>query len=220
MATKSHIRLPFFLSALLASIISAQSVGSFYSATFLNGLPLSSSQISCSGMGQPEYCCGSGGSCAWDDAGKVACCYAQGVSCEGSAYGSNAGAAGQYYTSSSSVWNQQEQTTTVYKNVVPIVPVTVATVETFHTPTMTSYYTPSTSTYYPYSSPTTLVAAVVADVTSCSTGYQTLTEANVGAPTRTWGCYVLINGSVGRVAIGILMWALSTLAFIVGSLYS
>ena len=190
------------------------SVGSFFTAIYLNGAPIGSDQTSCSNMGQSQYCCGSGQSCAWDDAGKVACC-ASGYNCQGSAYSSNAGAAGQYYTSST--WNQPEKTTTVYQgasqncncpsstalNVVPIVPVTVATVQSYYTPKTTSYYTPTTSTYYPttstyapYTTTTTAVAGQEVQATNsgtCSAGYTTIVEANVGAPTRTVGCYVLIN---------------------------
>lgn len=213
------IYLPFFLFLLSLHyrLTSAQnSVGSFFTAIYLNGAPVASYQTSCSDMGQSQYCCESGQSCAWDDAGKVACC-ASGYSCQGSAYTSNAGAAGQYYTTSSSTWNQAEQTTTVYEsasqdcncesstalNVVPIVPLTEATVESYYSPTTTSYYNPPTSTYYPttstyspYITTTTAAAGQEAEVTnsgSCSTGYKTIVEANVGAPTRTVGCYVIIN---------------------------
>ncbi|KAL6720099.1 hypothetical protein ACLMJK_002020 [Lecanora helva] len=152
------------------SLASAQQVGSFFTAIYLNGAPVASSQESCSNMGQPNYCCASGQSCAWDDGGKVACC-ASGTTCQGSAYGSgeyNQGAgagAGQYYTSSTSSWYPQQQTTTVYQsqaqdcncdtttnygNVAPIVPVTVATVLT---PSTTRYYNPPVSTYYASTTP-------------------------------------------------------------------
>ena len=208
------IDLPFalFLLILHSCFTWAQnSVGSFFTAIYLNGAPVAYNQISCSGMGQSQYCCASGQSCAWDDAGRVACC-ALGYSCQGSAYSSNAGPAGQYYTSSTT-WNQVQQTTTVYTtagqncncqsstavNVVPIVPVTVATVLS---PQATSYYTPPTSTYYPttptspYTTTTTAAAgqeAVVTSSGSCTKGYTTIVEANVGTPTRIVGCYVIIN---------------------------
>ena len=156
-------------------------------------------------MGQPGYCCASGQSCAWDDGGKVACC-ASGMSCQGTAYSSGAysngagAGAGQYYTPSST-WYPQQQTTTVYQsqqcgncncpgctttygNVVPIVPVTAATVLT------TSYYNPPTSTYY---AQTTQAVAEVTTNAACPGGYTTVTEANVGAPTRTVGCTVIID---------------------------
>ena len=164
-------------------------------------------------MGQPNYCCASGQSCAWDDAGKVACC-ASGTNCQGSAgggayAGNGAGSAqaGQYYTPTSS-WNQQQQTTTVYQsqsedcncestpaqNVVPIVPVTIATIATPYVPSTTSYYVPPTSTYYPYTTSTTPAAVAEAPAnTECPQGYSTAREANVGAPVRTVGCYVIIN---------------------------
>lgn len=210
MVTPIHIPSVLFLLSLHCCVISAQnSVGSFFTAIYLNGAPVASYQTSCSDMGQSQYCCGSGQSCAWDDAGKVACC-ASGYSCQGSAYSSNAGAAGQYYTSSSSTWNQAEQTTTIYEstsqncncesstalNVVPIVPVTEATVVSYYSPTTTSYYNPTTSTYSPYTTTTTAAAGQVAEITSsgtCSAGYTTIVEANVGAPTRVVGCYVIIN---------------------------
>lgn len=239
MLTPIYLPLVFFLLSLHYSLTSAQnSVGSFFTAIYLNGAPIASDQTSCSDMGQSQYCCDSGQSCAWDDAGKVACC-ASGYNCQGSAYSSNAGTAGQYYTSSSSTWNQAEQTTTVYEsasqncncestttlNVVPIVPVTEATVESYYTPTTTSYYNPTTSTYSPYTTTTTAVAGQEAEVTSsgtCSTGYKTIVEANVGAPTRIVGCYVIINegGKRMRDQSGMegLLRAMSFLAAVVGML--
>lgn len=236
-----------FLLSLHYCLTSAQnSVGSFFTAIYLNGAPVASYQTSCSGMGQSQYCCASGQSCAWDDAGKVACC-ASGYKCQGSAYSSNAGAAGQYYSSSSSTWNQAERTTTVYEsasqncncesstalNVVPIVPVTEATVESYYSPTTTSYYNPTTSTYYPttstyspYTTTTTAVAgqeAVVTSSGSCSTGYKTIVEANVGAPTRIVGCYVIINEGGKRTrgqssSVEVLLAAMSLLTIVLGML--
>ena len=219
------------------------SVGSFFTAIYINGAPVASDQTSCSDMGQSQYCCASGQSCAWDDAGKVACC-ASGYTCQGSAYSSSAGAAGQYYTSSSSTWSQAEQTTTVYEsqncncesstalNVVPIVPVTEATVESYYTPKTTSYYNPPTSTYYattansPYTTTTTAVAGQEQEVTSsgtCSAGYTTIVEANVGAPTRIVGCYVIINEggkrTRGQISKGeVLLGAISLLAVMIAML--
>ena len=213
----TSINFPPFLLLWLSlhySLTTAQnSVGSFFTAIYLNGAPVSPGQVSCSEMGQSQYCCASGQSCSWDDAGKVACC-AAGYNCKGSAYSSNAGAAGQYYTSSAT-WNQAEKTTTVYQgpncncgsstaqNVVPIVPVTVATVQPYYTPTTTSYYNPPTSTYYPptttyapWTTTTTAGAGQEAEVTNsgtCSRGYTTIVEANVGAPTRIVNCYVIVN---------------------------
>ena len=209
MLTIIYLPSVLFLLLLHYRLTSAQnSVGSFFTAIYLNGAPVASYQESCADMGQSQYCCASGQSCAWDDAGKVACC-ATGNTCQGSAYSSSAGAAGQYYTSSST-WNQAEQTTTVYEsasqdcnchsstalNVVPIVPVTEATVESYYTPTTTSYYVPITSTTPPYTTTTTAGAGQEAEVTSsgaCAQGYTTLVEANVGAPTRIVNCYVIIN---------------------------
>ena len=199
----TSIYLPFLLFgfSLHQSLIAAQnSVGSFFTAIYINGAAVAPGQVSCSGMGQSQYCCETGQSCAWDDAGRVACC-ASGYNCQGSAYSSNAGAAGQYYTPS---------TTTVYQSpncncestVVPIVPVTVATVES---PTTTSYYNPPTSTYYPptttyapYTTTTTSLGGQEAEVNTCSNGYTTLVEANVGTPTRVVNCYVIINGGGKR----------------------
>ena len=210
MLTVIYLPSVLFLLSLHYRLTSAQnSVGSFFTAIYLNGAPVASYQASCADMGQSQYCCASGQSCAWDDAGKVACC-AFGYSCQGSAYSLSAGAAGQYYSSSSSTWNQAEQTTTVYEgasqdcnchsstalNVVPIVPVTEATVESYYSPTTTSYYVPTTSTTFPYTTTTTAGAGQEAEVTSsgtCAQGYTTLVEANVGAPTRTVNCYVIVN---------------------------
>ena len=204
MLTVIYLPSVLFLLFLHYRLTSAQnSVGSFFTAIYLNGAPVASYQESCANMGQSQYCCASGQSCAWDDSGKVACC-ASGYTCQGSPYGSSAGAAGQYYTSSSSTWNQAVQTTTVYQsashsstalNVVPIVPLTAATVAPYYTPTTTSYYVPTTSTP-PYTVTTTAGAGQEAVVTSsgtCAEGYTTLVEANVGAPTRIVNCYVIIN---------------------------
>ena len=230
-----YISFLLFCLSLYYSLTAAQnSVGSFFTAIYLNGALVSSDQISCSNMGQPQYCCGSGQSCAWDDAGKVACC-ASGYNCQGSAYSSNAGAAGQYYTSPSSTWNQAERTTTVYEsqncncqssttpNIVPVVPVTVATVYASKT---TSYYNPTTSTYLPYTTTTTAVAGQEAEVTSsgtCSAGYTTIVEANVGAPTRIVGCYVIVNEGGKRTGgksggVKALVGAMSFFAIIIGLL--
>lgn len=183
------LALPFLL--LFLPITSSQQVGSFFTAIYLNGGVVSSSQTSCAEMGQSQYCCGAGASCAWDDSGKVACC-PSGFNCQGSAYGSSAAAAGagQYYTSSStwqpsSTWQQQEQTTTVYQgggasdcqcegsttnyqggNVVPIVPVTQATVLTSYTPVTTAYAQyPTTTTVQPVEG-----NAVASSTGRCSNG--------------------------------------------------
>ena len=201
MLTVIYLPSVLFLLLLHYDLTSAQnSVGSFFTAIYLNGAPVASYQESCANMGQSQYCCASGQSCAWDDAGRVACC-ASGYTCQGSPYGSNAGAAGQYYTPSSSTYYQAGQTTTVYQsatalNVVPIVPLTAATVVSYYSPTTTSYYVPTTSTTPPYTVTTTAGAGQQAEVTrsgTCAEGYTTLVEANVGAPTRTVNCYVIIN---------------------------
>ena len=240
MVTSIYFPFVLFLLSLHYCLTSAQnSVGSFFTAIYLNGAPVASYQTSCSNMGQSQYCCASGQSCAWDDAGKVACCVS-GYNCQGSAYSSNAGAAGQYYTSSSSTWNQAEQTTTVYEspsqncncesstalNVVPIVPVTEATVVSYYSPTTTTYYNPTTSTYSPYTTTTTAVAGQEVEVTSsgtCSAGYKTIVEANVGAPTRIVGCYVIINEGGKRTrgqssGTEVLLGAMSFLATIMSVL--
>ena len=240
MVTLVYLPCLLFLLSLQYCLTSAQnSVGSFFTAIYLNGAPVASYQTSCSNMGQSQYCCNSGQSCAWDDAGKVACC-ASGYNCQGSAYSSNAGAAGQYYTSSSSTWSQAEQTTTVYESasqncncesstapdVVPIVPVTETTVQSYYSPTTTSYYSPTTAVYSPYTTTTTAAAGQEAEVTSsgsCSTGYKTIVEANVGAPTRTVGCYVIINEGGTRTrgqggGVEVLLGAMSFLAVVTSML--
>ncbi|CAF9924135.1 hypothetical protein IMSHALPRED_006118 [Imshaugia aleurites] len=241
MLTPIYLPSALFLLSIHHRLTSAQnSVGSFFTAIYLNGAPVASYETSCSDMGQSQYCCASGQSCAWDDAGKVACC-ASGYTCEGSAYSSNAGAEGQYYTSSSSTWNQGEQTTTVYEslsqncncessttlNVVPIVPVTEATVESYSSPTTTTYYNPTTSTYSPYTTTTTAAAGQDQETTSsgsCSTGYTTIVEANVGAPTRIVGCYVIINEGGKRMrgqssGAKVLLGAMGFLVTVMGMLW-
>ena len=88
---------------------------------------------------------------------------------------------------------------------VPILPVTVATVLTPVAPMTTSYYVPQTSTYYPSTTTTTPVAEVVTTTNgACPGGYTTLTEANVGAPVRTVGCQVIFNSGAmrGRGEVG------------------
>lgn len=240
MLIRTYLPSVLFLLSLHYCLTTAQnSVGSFFTAIYLNGAPVASYQSSCSDMGQSEYCCASGQSCAWDDQGKVACC-ASGYNCEGNAYSSNAGTAGQYYTSSSSTWNQAEQTTTVYEsasqncncesstalNAVPIVPVTVATVESYYpSTTTTSYYSPTT-TQPPYTTTTTAVAgqeAVVTSSGSCSRGYTTIVEANVGAPTRTVACYVIVNEGGKRTrgqssSVWVLLGAMSFPAIVISML--
>ena len=187
----------------------AQQIGSFNTVIYLNGAALSPSQISCSGMGQPEYCCGSGQSCAWDNAGQLACC-AVGMTCTG-----NAAAAGQYQqsqavTQTKTVYASKqndcncETTTTPNVNVAPAVVVPLTT-----TTTVQQYSTPSTTTTSPYvyTSTTTTPVAVAATGGNCANGYTTVTEANVGQPTRVVGCYVIIdsgaqsskNGWYGRM---------------------
>lgn len=231
-----HCILPFLVLPLLPHPTSAQQIGSFFTAIYLNGAPVSVSsyQSSCSNMGQPNYGCPPGQSCAWDDQGKVACC-AAGSTCQGSAYGAGVGApAGQYYTSQPSIWQPQQQTITVYQSatspdtngaVVPIVPITQATLLTSYTPATTT-----TTKYSQYSSPTTtyqqttttVPPATAAGVTSsgiCSTGYSTILEANVGLPTRTVGCLIIVNSGTERFRqIGdesiILMLGLSLVASI------
>ena len=233
----------------------AQQVGSFFTAIYLNGAPVASNQYSCSNMGQGGYCCAAGQSCEWDDAGHVACC-ATGTTCHGTPY-SGAAANGQYQApacntcqAQCSTCQAQQQTTTVYQQaasptynnynnnnnnnngggggaVVPIVPVTRATVLDSYTPspfttttTYPSYSQPSTTTYTPPLTTTIAGAAGGVIVTTrlpvgqaCGGGtYTTLTEANVGTPVRTVGCYVIFNSEGmrtrdGRGAMWWVFWA-------------
>ena len=101
-------------------------------------------------------------------------------------------------------------------------PVTIATVLG---QTTTSYYVPPTSTYYPATAVTTTPGQAVAvqettSVGNCPNGYSTFTEANVGEPTRTVGCQVIVNGGkrVGEAGMrnGVLLlgifWLLELLA--------
>lgn len=145
----------------------SQQIGSFFTAIYLNGAPVASNQESCSNMGQGQYCCGAGQSCAWDDSGHVACC-ASGSNCQGSPYGGAGAGAGAYNyqgggSSSSSYYQVTPITTTVFtgqtncncqstpnNNVVPVVPVSTPPVTI-----TTSYYVVPTSTYYPASATTT-----------------------------------------------------------------
>ena len=179
------------------SLTAAQnSVGSFFTAIYLNGAVVAPGQVSCSEMGQSQYCCETGQSCAWDDAGKVACC-ASGYTCQGSAYSANAGTAGQYYTPSTTTVYQSPNCNCKSSTVVPIVPVTVTT---YYSPPTSTYY-PPTTTYTPYVTTTAAAGGQEAEVNTCSNGYTTLVEANVGTPTRVVNCYVIINEG-GRRAWG------------------
>ena len=184
----------------LVSFISAQQYGSFFTVIYLNGAPLSSSQVSCSEMGQPSYCCASGQACAWDNSGQLACC-PQGTTCSGNV----AAAQGQY--------TQQavQQTQTVYQtapqndcgceetsstptvNVLPVVSVT----STITTSTLPPTIQTTTTTTTP------VAGAAVVTTNNCPNGYSTITEANVGAPTRVSGCYVIIDSSAERLLGGV-----------------
>ena len=183
------------LVVLFLPIVSAQQYGSFFSVTYLNGAPLSPNQVSCSGIGQPSYCCASGHSCAWDNAGQLACC-PQGTTCTG-----NVGVVAGPYTQQA-----VQQTQVVYQtvskndcgcttsstpavNVLPVVPV-AGTVITSTLPTSLQISTTTT---------TTLVAgAAVVTSNACPNGYSTVTNANVGTPTRVVGCYVIIDSGGDR----------------------
>ena len=206
MGTSIYLPSLLFGLSLHYSLTNAQnSVGSFFTAIYINGAAVAPGQVSCSEMGQSQYCCGAGQSCAWDDAGKVACC-ASGYNCQGSAYSSTAGAAGQYYTSSITTVYQSPGCNCGSPTVVPIVPVTVATVvspktTSYYNPPTSTYYPPTTTTYTPYVTTTTAVGGQQAEVNTCSNGYTTLVEANVGTPTRVVNCYVIVNES-GRTAWG------------------
>lgn len=179
------------------SLTSAQQYGSFFTVIYLNGAPISSSQVSCSEIGQPSYCCASGQSCAWDNTGQLACC-AQGTTCSG-----NAGAAQGQYTE-----QVVQQTQTVYRtapqndcgcettsssptvNVLPVVPIT-STVTTSTLPPSLRTITTTTTT--------PAAGAAVVTNNNCPNGYSTVTEANVGAPTRVVGCYVIIDSGAERL---------------------
>ena len=183
MTTLRQIRLISLV--LLLPIASAQQYGSFFSVTYLNGAPLSLNQVSCSGVGQPSYCCASGHSCAWDNSGQLACC-PQGTICTG-----NVGAVAGQYTQQTQTTYQTVSTnvcgcttsSTPAANVLPVVPV-AGTVITSTLPTSLRISTTTT---------TTLVAGAVVTSNACPNGYSTVTNANVGAPTRVVGCYVIID---------------------------
>lgn len=183
------------LVVFLLPIVSAQQYGSFFSVTYLNGAPLSSNQVSCSGIGQPSYCCASGHSCAWDNSGQIACC-PQGTTCTGNV-GVVAGPYTQQAVQQTQITYQTVSTydcgcttsTTPAVNVLPVVPV-AGTVITSTFPTSLQVSTTTT---------TTLVAgAAVVTNNACPNGYSTVTNANVGAPTRVVGCFVIIDSGGER----------------------
>lgn len=198
----------FLVFVLFLPLVAAQQYyGSFFAPIFLNGAPISSSQVSCSGMGQPSYCCASGHSCAWDNQGQLACC-PQGTTCTGNL---GAVAAGQYTQHVQQTQPVQqngcncEQTSIIVTpttNVLPVVP--VATVTTPIYP-----INPQTVT-------TTVAGAAPVASNACPTGYSTVTQANVGQPTRTVGCYVIIDSGAkqsrsfqtGTLLLLIILWVL------------
>ena len=209
----------------------AQQIGSFFTAIYLNGAPVSVGQSTCDGMGQGQYCCASGQSCSWDDAGQVACC-ASGSSCHGSAaYSQGAGApvtsawqpSPSWAPVTTTVYPQpsttdcqcEQQATTTYVAPVPIAPVTRATL-------VTSYYAPQTTTYVPQETQEVTVVAPAGGISTvgpvaCAT-VSTVTYANVGAPVRTVGCFVIINsaerkleGWGRRLSVSLAFWFLATL---------
>ena len=181
------------------SLTSAQQYGSFFTVIYLNGAPISSSQVSCSEIGQPSYCCASGQSCAWDNSGQLACC-AHGTTCSG-----NAGAAQGQYTE-----QVVQQTQTVYRtapqndcgcettsssptvNVLPVLPIS----NTVTTSTLPPSLRTITTTII-----TPAAGAAVVTNNNCPNGYSTITEANVGAPTRVVGCYVIVDSGVERLGV-------------------
>lgn len=145
-------------------------------------------------MGQPSYCCGSGQYCAWDNSGQLACC-PDGTTCSG-----NVGAVAGQYTQ-----QPVQQTQIVYQttpqnhcgccgcavtsstpvvNVLPVVPLTTSPI---HPQTITTV------------TATPVAGAVVAS-NACPNGYSTVTNANVGAPTRTVGCFVIIDSGAERLS--------------------
>ena len=183
-----RVCLGFLLFSLLPDV-SAQQYGSFFSVIYLNGAPVSSSQVSCSEMGQPSYCCAAGQSCAWDNAGQLACC-ALGTTCSGTVGGAAGQDTEQAVQQTQTVYRTSPQndcgcetTTTPVVNALPVVPVT-QTLTTSTSPTLSLITTT-----------TTALAAGAAVVTNnnCPNGYSTVTEANVGAPTRIVGCYVIVD---------------------------
>ena len=110
-------------------------------------------------MDQPSYCCNAGTTCEWDDAGHVACC-ASGDTCEGSPYSS--GASEGVYQNEAECQCESEPSSTI-GNVVPIVPVTEATVLT-PAPTPEPIYV--TTTVYQQPETTTTVAPVPESTTT------------------------------------------------------
>ena len=176
----------------LASHISAQQIGSFFTVIYLNGAPISSSQVSCSEMGQPSYCCASGQSCVWDNSGQLACC-PQGTTCSG-----NVETVHQtetiYQTVTQNECGCEETSSTPVVNVLPVVSVTSTVTTSTSTPNMQTRTTTTTP----------VAGAAVVTTHNCPNGYSTITEANVGAPTRIVNCFVIIDSSAERLSGGVL----------------
>ena len=207
------LRLAFLLLPSLPQVSAQQQYGSFFSVIYLNGAPVSPSQISCESMGQPLYCCSAGQSCAWDNIGQLACC-PSGTTCSGNV----APAEGQYT-------EQVQQTQTIYRTATQN---DCACVETTTTPValpvvpVTRFITTSTSPTFQQTTTTTTAPVIgPAAVTDngCPNGYSTVTEANVGTPTRVVGCFVIIDSGAGRVDGGLKgVLLLLSMAYILGTI--
>ena len=75
------LRPSLFVLLILSTSTTAQQVGSFFTAIYING-QLSSNQVGCGSMGYTSYCCDGGQYCALDGNSQIACC-ASGSTCSG-----------------------------------------------------------------------------------------------------------------------------------------
>ena len=196
------ILLSLLLACLYIRFSTSQQVGSFFTAIYING-NLASTQVSCSGMGQPSYCCGSGQYCALDGSGNVACCPV-GMTCQGHA------TVAPQYTQTTSIYQPPQtttaylqQTTTVYSQQITtttpgiftttIVPAVVPYTVVGQQSTVSATYAPVT-TYAPAPVTTTTVRPA-----NCAAGFSTITMVGVGTPTLQSGCLLIVNS--GKPAI-------------------
>ncbi|KAL9628974.1 MAG: hypothetical protein Q9164_007077, partial [Protoblastenia rupestris] len=157
----------------------------------------------CSGSAYVGAAAGQGGYEAQAQQGCGGCQGQQGQ-------GQGCGACQQYPQQQTTTVYQPQQQQTDYNNaaggaVLPIVPVTKATVlESYTTP---QYTLPTITTAFSLPTTTTIIGGVVGGAVALTTsvpvgqacgagGYTTLTQANVGAPVTTVGCYVIFNSGV------------------------
>lgn len=154
----------------------------------------SNAPVSCTNIGQPDWCCPTGNTCGWNG-GSVGCC-AWGSSCSSSGGGGGA-AAGGYNTWQQSSWQpttywQPQQTQTVYQQ-----PTTV-----YEQPPATTYYAGGGAGAYQ----TTQAVQQQSTEAQQYNGYcSTLYEKGPNLPTTAagqCGTVLILNSAGARFSLG------------------